>query len=129
MKNMMFVLVNFIVGLLLISGCINTKIVAHGNPAPAPCVEQICIGSYWGYWITDSPQQLLDAASQKAASDVVSTRGIYKVEVEQNVLDDVISIVSAGLVVPVSVKCWLQVDTEAEIMPIDVKHDRRDVDL
>lgn len=129
MKNLKFVLVSVIAGFLLNSGCVNTKIVAHGDPAPAPCIDRVCIGSYWGYWITDSPQQLLDAASQETINDVVSTRGIYQIEVERNVLDDVVSIVSAGLVVPVSVKCWLQVDAGAESMPIDVKHDRREVNL
>lgn len=109
---------------LVLTGCINTKLHTNSKGDTKPVIMQTCIGSYWGYWITKSPQQLLDEIAQSAPGEVVSTKGIYRIEVEQNAVDDLIAILSVGCIVPVSVSCWLEDDAHYNTLPIEVKHSR-----
>lgn len=109
----------------MVTGCIQVPLVAHGNCAISPDIDKLCLGSYWGYWITKSPQQLLDERAQKESGGLVSTSGMFKIEVEQNLLEDLVSVALMGLVVPVSVKCWMQEDVDAHALPVEVEHDRK----
>lgn len=112
-----------------ISGCRSVELQAHGEQDPKPAINRCghlncCIGSYWRYWITDSPQQILDKWSQHEIGGSVSTQGIFRIEVESNLLYDLVTVGTVGLVAPVNVKCWMQTSGEPNVLPNDVQHKR-----
>ena len=126
--RMSLLLYAVVVSTIGISGCRNVELQAHGEQDPRPainrCTLNCCIGSYWGYWITESPQQILDKWSQTKIGGSVSTQGIFRVEMESNVLYDCMTIGSAGLLAPVNVKCWMQSNGGTNMLPNDVQHKR-----
>ncbi len=114
---------------IVISGCRSVELQAHGEQDPKPAINRCglldcCIGSYWEYWITDSPQQILDKWSQHEIGGSVSTQGIFRIEVESNLLYDLVTVGTVGLVAPVNVRCWMQASGEANVLPNDVQHKR-----
>ena len=126
MKRTLFLTITAI--LLFQSGCRNVELQAHGNQDPRPAIDRsgfnCCVGSYWGYWITDSPQQILDKWSQPSIGSFVSTQGIFRVEIESNFLFDLLTVGTVGIVAPINVKCWMQHDGEANTLPFDIQHNR-----
>ena len=54
----------------------------------------------------------------------MSTQGIFRIEVESNLLYDLVTVGTVGLVAPVNVKCWMQTSGEANVLPNDVQHKR-----
>jgi len=105
-------------------GCQSVDLQAHGNQNPAPVVDQWCWESYWGFSWSETPQELVDRWAQKEAGGRVSTAGIFRIEVASNPLCDLLAIGSLGTVVPVNVKCWMQDDGTANVLPPTVRHKR-----
>ncbi len=70
----------------------------------------------------------MDEHGQHVGGGCVSTSGIFSVEMEQNIVDDLVSIGSLGLVVPISVKCWMQDDGKENVLPIEIEHNRKGMD-
>lgn len=124
-----FLLYMISVSSIMIFGCRSIELQAHGEQDPKPAINRCgllncCIGSYWRYWITDSPQQILDKWSQHEIGGSVSTQGIFRIEVESNLLYDLVTVGTVGLVAPVNVKCWMQASGETNVLPNDVQHKR-----
>lgn len=113
---------------IIISGCRSVDVQAHRNQNPKPAIKrtgsECCVGSYWGYWITQSPQQILDKWSQPAIGGPVSTQGMFRVEIESNLFFDLLTVGTVGLIAPVNVKCWMQDDGKTNVLPSNVHHKR-----
>lgn len=106
------------------SGCLNVELQAHGSPEAAPVISKTLVGSYYKYWITDSPQEILDHAAQKETGGKVSTQGIFKVKTEVNLFYNVVATAFLGFIAPMDIYCWLQTDQTTHTLPEDIHHKR-----
>lgn len=108
-------------------GCRNVPIQAHGDQDAKPVIDCWFCETYpfwFDGWLGDSPQQVLDSASQNVVGGKVSPQGVYRVEFASNVFCDLLAVLTLGGLSPVHVQCTLQDDGVKNRLPRDITHER-----